>query len=215
MIKKALYTFLILIVGYTLFVSYLAPKWWYASQHQWQDNVICAQHYLYGDKSKIKNVILGSSLSCRIMADSLPDTYNLSLNGLSIFDGLNVLRHQANAPENVLIEMNVVVREASEEFNHALYSPFLYYPRKVMMSLREDKQPIAIIGSLPKLMKSMLNPQKAVKNEFEKIQETDDSFFNTMLEIQKKLYSQSPSTELLDKTFALLRERVSELEKKE
>lgn len=143
--KKTILTALILFLSYTIFVSSIAPKYWTASQSQNQYNVIKAQKFLY-DIDSIKNVIVGSSLSCRIINDSLKNTYNLSLNGLSIFEGLKILIQKKKLPENVFIEMNVVSRSENIEFTNTLISPISFYPKKMLLSLREDKQPLVILA---------------------------------------------------------------------
>ncbi|HLZ16795.1 MAG TPA: hypothetical protein VKQ08_07135 [Cyclobacteriaceae bacterium] len=44
----------------------------HSSQHQWQDNLIKAQEYIYGERDTTGDIIVGSSLSCRLAMDSLP-----------------------------------------------------------------------------------------------------------------------------------------------
>jgi hypothetical protein len=218
MIKKTIFIAFLFFVCYTFFVLN-APKWWYASQHQWQDNVIKAQEFIYNENDTIQNVIIGSSLSCRFITDSLPQTYNLSFGGQSIFDGLKILTHKSKLPKNIFIEMNVVLRPESKEFTKSLNSPILYYTRKYIFSLREDKQPIAVFGKivLAALMKinstfTVLNYEK--KDTIEKKLINNNVLFSKMLALQIKNYSQEPSDEILDKSFEILRDYVKILEEK-
>ncbi len=143
MIKKSILTFLILFVIYSVVVT-TKPSIG-ASQHQWQRNVIKAQKFLFNETDTIKNVIVGSSLSSRLVVDNLPGFYNLSFDGLCIYDGLKIIRNKKALPQNVFIETNVLLRDESKDFTDALFSPILYFLTKHLIALRADKQPIGIM----------------------------------------------------------------------
>lgn len=218
MIKKSILTFLLLFCVYSIFTIWISPKWWHASQHQWQDNTIKAQNYLYDDTSNFKNIIVGSSLSCRLIMDSLPGVYNLSFAGQTIFDGLEIITHKTKFPKNIFIEMNVLLREQTTEFTSNLNSPFLFYPRKVLPSLRFDKQPIAITGHfisnritnpfLKKLKRDLhLTEQKRVPSD------SSTSLFSKMLTMQLKSYSELPDERILNMRFITLKKYTDQLEK--
>jgi hypothetical protein len=218
MIKKTLITTLIAFIAYSAFVAFFAPKWWFASQHQWQDNIIKAQKFIYDDQDSYDNIIVGSSISCRLVMDSLPNTYNLSFSGQSIFDGLEVLRQKNKFPKNIFIEMNFVLRPENENFTSSLNSPILYYPKKILPSLREDKQPIAIIGEqlsfrfTAKLIgktKSILGiTQKKVNNKKYNV------FFDKILKKEIENYSTLPVPLVLNQSFSNLEIYIKELKKK-
>ena len=152
MIKKTIITTLFLFISYTLFIAFYAPSWWHASQHQWQENVIKAQHFLYDEKIENKNVIVGSSLSCRLIMDSLPNFYNLSFSGQSTFDGLKILTSKPKLPKKIYIEMNIILRRDNPEFTSYINSPINLYLKNYLPSLRDDRQPIAIMGILPRFL---------------------------------------------------------------
>ena len=218
MIKKTILTALLLFILYTIFVIQFAPKWWSASQHQWQSNVIKAQNFLYDDSDTIQNVIIGSSLSSRLITDSLPHTYNLSFGGQCIFDGLKILTHKSKIPRNIFIEMNYVLRPESKEFTKSLLSPILYYPRKLILSLREDKQPIAVLGFiqlvvLEKVKSAFFPIQEYTKKEKVETKSNDsNTLFSKMLSLQIKEYSQDPDQKILDKSFITLKDYILKIE---
>src|ERR1041385_303792 len=110
MIKKTIIVVVILFTGYSIFLGYFAPTWWYATQYQQQANVIKGQKYLYAGNEKYTNVVVGSSLSTRLFFDSLPQTYDLSLEGLGALEGLDLITHKSLLPKNVFIEQNLVLR---------------------------------------------------------------------------------------------------------
>ncbi len=200
---------------YTLFVSYFAPKGWSASQHQWQVNIVKAQKFIYNENDSFQNVIVGSSLSCRLIMDSIPQTYNLSFGGQSIFDGLNILNHVDKLPKNVFIEMNFVLKAEDENFTSSLNS-ILYYPKKKLLSLRDDKQPIGIIGSKIsyRLTGRIIGHAKFFFNLTKKKDNNVDDLFPKMLQLQIDYYLKIPSELLIKESFRNLKVYVSELEKK-
>lgn len=214
MVRKTLLLAGLLFVMYSVFVAFLAPTWWSASQHQWQDNVVKAQKFIYNERDSYENVIVGSSLSARLVMDSIPNTYNLSFGGQSIFDGLNILTHSTQLPKTVFIEMNFVDRAEDKTFTSSLYS-VLFYPKKALVSLRDDKQPIGIIGSKMsyRLIGKLIAP---IKSFLGLTSETNSSadFFSKMLQMQKNGYSQLPNDSLINESFNNLSRYVSDLEKK-
>lgn len=146
MIKKSLLIFLVLFIFYSLFI-FLNPQMG-SAQHQWHDNQIKAQKYIYDDSDTIDNVIIGSSLSCHLIMDSLPGFYNLSFNGLSIFDGLKIITKKNTFPKNVYIETNVIMREENADFTSSLLNPILFHLKTYFFSLRADNQPVAVFIQL-------------------------------------------------------------------
>ena len=142
MIKKTLIVFSIIFGGYTALMV-LKPNL-NASQHQWQENQIKAENYIYGNSSKLNKVIVGSSLSCRLVMQELPGFYNLALNGQSIFDGLDIIKQKSTLPKTVFIETNVIWRPERKDFANDLFSPITYYSKKYIPSLRNNKQPLAL-----------------------------------------------------------------------
>ncbi|MBC7888295.1 MAG: hypothetical protein H7Z13_10410 [Ferruginibacter sp.] len=220
MIKRIFVFAAVLFIVYSLFVIAVAPKWWTASQHQWQANVINAQKFIYDDSDSLNHVLIGSSLTTRLVMDSLPKTYNLSFSGQGIYDGLNILAHKAKIPENIFIEMNLALREESKDFTSGLHTPILYYPKKMLVSLREDKQPIGVAGAQisnkitdPAILNVKTFFHLAAPNTVPE-KEHKNELFNTMLQDQVKNYSELPEQELITQSFTTLKNYITELENK-
>jgi hypothetical protein len=216
MLKKICLVAVLLFISYAVFVSSFAPKWWSASQNQWQANIIKAQKFICGNTDTVEKVIVGTSLSYRLVMDSLPGTYNLSFSGQSIYDGLNILVHKEKIP-TIFIEMNVALFKENEDFTSALSSPVLFYPKKEIRALREDKQPIAIIGNKMSvdfmdhfIMKCKyffhLQPQQSGE------QANGNELFEKMLQLQVKEYSKIPDHQLVMECFNELERYIRILE---
>lgn len=146
MIKKALLSFFIIFMTYTIIVTYVIDRHKFVSEHQWQDNQIKAQEYLYSDTDSIKNIVVGSSLADRLIMGYLPDTYNLAMGGLGIFDGLQTITKKGVYPKTVFIEMNKVDRKASIDFTTSLNNPIMTFLRKYFISIRDGKQPTGFMA---------------------------------------------------------------------
>ena len=217
MIKKTIIVTFILFAGYSLFVIYLAPKWWYASQYTLQGNIIKAQDYMYGNNDSCENVIVGSSLSCRLIMDSLPQTYNLSFAGLSIYEGLNILTRKQHLPKNVFIEQNEVMRYADKPFISGLNSRILFHLRKSFPVMRADKQPLGVMGEQINIItqgflwmyRSLLFP----RNETIRKANKKEIYLN-MLSLQKDSYSQIPDERLIKERFNSLNKYIAKLERR-
>ena len=146
MIKKALLSFFIIFITYTIIVTYVVNPHKFVSEHQWQDNQIKAQEYLYSNTDSIQNIIVGSSLADRLVVGYLPDIYNLSMGGLGSFDGLQTITKKGVYPKRVFIEMNKLDRKASTDFTTSLNNPVMTFLRKYFISIRDGKQPMGFIA---------------------------------------------------------------------
>lgn len=146
MVKKTLLSFILIFIAYTVIVTYVADPHRFVSEHQWQDNQIKAQEYLYSNTDSVENIIVGSSLADRLIIGYLPDVYNLSMGGLGIFDGLQTITKKGVYPEKVFIEMNKVDRKASVDFTTSLNNPVMTFLRKYFMPIRDGKQPMGFIA---------------------------------------------------------------------
>ncbi|MBK8397946.1 MAG: hypothetical protein IPL26_22250 [Leptospiraceae bacterium] len=190
MIKKSIITFAILFFIWSRFLSWKQVS---ASQHQWQDNLILAELFLFDVKESSK-LIVGSSLSGRLAMGVLWDFHNLSFGGLSIFDGLNLVRAKKNLPKNIFIEINVIDRNENESFKEAVSSPVINVLKKKFRALRTDKQPLALLGNF------------TFKET--NIASVDQDLFNMLLERQKENYRVINKT-LINKHLTLLFEHVT------
>jgi len=114
--------------------------------NQWQNNIVATQTYLY-QKDIPDTVIIGSSLSQRLITDSLPGYYNLALAGLGPLDGLKVITRLNKYPRVVLIEINLILRIESVDYNKQCLTPSSYYLNKYVPSFKEGMQPFNLAYS--------------------------------------------------------------------
>ncbi len=154
MIRRSLIIFAILVVGYALFIHF-AKLDLNTVQHQASGNRISAEKYVFAADDTSATVIVGSSLSFRIELDSLaPNTSNLSFGGLSVHDGLELVRRSGKRPKRVVIETNMIFKEVDRAFLDAVFQPGLYELRQAAPVLREENQPTGVlVGLLKKGMK--------------------------------------------------------------
>lgn len=208
MIRKSLLTAVILLLLHALFV-YLYPV--SSEQYALQRNTVKAQHFIYGDAHD--NIIIGSSLSNRLVMDSLQGISNLSFSGLGIFDGLRILNNSNVAPRIVFIETNIMSRSESEHFTSYVNSPILSPVKRAIPSLRDEFQPIGMLGEL---IIRTLKKEKTNNNDLDQTATTgqpgDDTFFNKMLALQAEDYSKVPDTTMLRTRFEQLALEVERLE---
>ena len=113
--------------------------------HQYQDNVNKTQQYIY--RNSIDTVMVGTSLSAHIIADSIPMVTSLSFGGCSVEDGLRIILYKKYTPKYILVESNYILKNA----NSALLSGMTEGPmpilRKWIPSLREKYEPICLYNS--------------------------------------------------------------------
>jgi hypothetical protein len=197
----------------------MSRTWYSVASNQWQGNVIQAEKYIYNDSSDFENVIVGSSLSYRLVIDSFPKTYNLSFGGQSIYEGLAILLKTKRAPKTVLVEMNVALRGEDKNFSKSLFNPISFTFKKRLASLREDKQPLVILGRLLDL--NIVQPGlKSIKNHISgssaKMEggTADKALFDKMLAMQHSAYVKEPKQETIAANFDILKSYVLQLEKR-
>jgi len=117
-------------------------------QHQWNENVIKAQRYIYTDNIEANNILVGSSLSNRLSQELLPKNYfNLALSGRGIFDGLEIINNTSKTPESVFVETNVLLRNQDVNFVKSLFNPVSLFLKENFLILRAENQPAALIGN--------------------------------------------------------------------
>ena len=142
MIKKTLIAFVLIFISWTCYVTFIYKG--SNDAYQLQENLIKVEKYLYSD-SAISNVLIGTSLSHGLDQDSLHGIYNMALVGEGIFEGLDAIEHSKTLPKNVFIEMNIVYRAEMPEIKQEIFSPFTFYPKRYLPSLRSDKEPLPIL----------------------------------------------------------------------
>ncbi|MEO0469433.1 MAG: hypothetical protein AAF206_07435 [Bacteroidota bacterium] len=213
MIKKALFTTLILLIAHFTLVEMFAPTY-QTGQHLWQDNVIKAQNYLY-ETPEPQGVVIGSSLSARLDEELLPAGFhNLALGGLGVHDGLKVIRAHGKLPNIVCAELNLVTRPPSKDFDNTVFSPVMNPVRRLIPSFREKHQPIGIIGNgimnlkggkQDKKADAPLGPTDAERGK-------SDAAFQAILDKAVKNNQEAWDQALLDEWIAKLKADVSWLQ---
>jgi hypothetical protein len=149
MTKRAIAVTFALLVFYSVFVVFLQKKISRTGQNQYDRNVVKAEEYLFEDGQKADVLILGSSMSSRLVMDSLPANYfNLAMAGMSIYDGVALLDKSSRKPSVVLIETNVVLRDLNADLRKDMFDPVSYNTKKYLPILRKKYQPVAVMKAL-------------------------------------------------------------------
>lgn len=129
--------------------------------HQWQDNQIRAQRFLYEMSSD--TVIVGTSLSARILLDSLNGVSSCAFSAGVVEDGLRLILSKDVIPHFVLIETNYILRSSNEELIKVNTQGPMPYLRNCFPILREQNAPISLIGCC--FMQGALAPADTVDME--------------------------------------------------
>jgi hypothetical protein len=136
---------------------------------------------------------------------------------LSVFDGLNVLEHAKKLPKNLYVETNVILHGPDKDFSAFLFSPVMFHARALLPSLREEKQPVGIVGSLlvasARLGKKPKPPAQS-ENGVEAGAPPNNELFAKVLELQIQGNARPPEQSLVDGRFAELRTHVRNLEER-
>ncbi|RYE18078.1 MAG: hypothetical protein EOP51_22685 [Sphingobacteriales bacterium] len=103
------------VISLTLYAAYIAygnsvP----VAQHQWQENIIRTQDYIYSDSLLNQDVVLGTSLTDKVNKDSVPaGVYMLTYPGFSPWDGFEVVKKSNGRPKYMFVEENAILKPAS------------------------------------------------------------------------------------------------------
>jgi len=204
MIKGSLITAFIIFASYNVFVFFVKEDISHA-QYNYQENVIKADKYLF-NKTVPHAIILGSSLSGRIVPDSLPGIYNLALYGMGPFDGANILLKKDAIPAIILIETNLFYKPANENFKKSFDNNTMLFLKGKLPALRDEYQPVGIsYGFIKKMSKNQHAQMRGNK--------LNNAFFETLVNTQKKLY-QTPDTNLINLGIIKLRVYIDEIRKR-
>ncbi|MCC6540999.1 MAG: hypothetical protein IT225_02145 [Flavobacteriales bacterium] len=207
MIRRSLIVFAILVVGYALYIKFGKPEL-NTVQHQASGNRISAEQYVFGPEAPDATVIVGSSLSFRIAMDSLPPhTSNLSFGGLTVYDGLELVRRSGKKPKRILVETNMIFKEADRAFLDAVFQPGLYELRKAAPILREENQPTGVlIGYIKRAMKQ--GGQGPDVAEADSMQMSEN-----LLNTNRGIFAKVPVDSTQERFMATLEREVKALEK--
>lgn len=156
MIKKSLIAFAIFTAIHAIIIA-LQPTLGMPT-HQWQDNIVKAQQFLYGDHTD--TAMVGTSLSARIIGDSIPFVKSVAFGGCAVEDGLRLILSNPDKPKVVLLETNLFCRDGNDDMISKVSQGIIPTIRHIIPSLREQNEPICLISGL--MIKAMgLNPQAA------------------------------------------------------
>lgn len=187
---KTLTIFFILFIIYSAFIIHYKPQIT-RTQHQWQDNIIAAQEYIYNYYKK-PIVIIGSSLSARLHWDLQPDfLHNLSFGGGSGLDGLEIIISSNATPEYIFIESNMIERPENSTLHKQVFFPVLWELKKVFIPLQEKYQPLNLILSFIK------NKSGYSRNEMLNWK-VNPEVFNKMLKLNKVAFSDCNEKDVIE-----------------
>ena len=144
MIKKSIYCLFVLFVLH-LCIVLLNPSLGIAT-HQWQDNIVKAQNFYYADKAD--TVMVGTSLSARIISDSIPSVKSVAFGGCAVEDGLKIILSKKHLPKYVLVETNLILRNGNPELVSKTTTGVMPLIRGWIPSLRERYEPICLFASM-------------------------------------------------------------------
>lgn len=210
MVKKALLVAGVTFVLYTLFIHRIKPHWNISQPRGHQKNQLKAEKYLYNSQHE-SGVLVGSSLAAHL--DTMPGTYNLSLSGMSPLDGLALVIKQKHLPRMVLVEMNFIDREEDPDFTALLTNPVLMPAKRLLLSLRANKQPLAVVDEQLQVVLAQLSYRFTAPADGSPRSE-QISFLDQMMVKQRKRYAQPPVATLLQRQLDKLRQIVTLLEQR-
>ena len=123
MIKKLLLTFAILAAGHYVIITAFSDSIRPISTDIQTQNLYLANRYI-DDGSNYPVVIVGSSAASKLNTDSLfPDAFNLSFDGRSAYEGLEIIKRKNYAHKLILVESNLLTRPADPRFLDKIFRP--------------------------------------------------------------------------------------------
>lgn len=183
MIRYSIITFIVLFAGFNIYLR-VSNKEFNTPQYQYQGNVMGAQKYIYGTKLP-EQVMIGTSLSAVVPTDSLQGLYKLSMPGLSMMDGLEILKKRAEFPKKVFIEINYFLKPETASFQSLFNSPVNNKIKKELPAMKEENQPVSI------LMDKLRNRSKPAAGMPAVNDTVARDVFEGLLKGQFELYTQS------------------------
>lgn len=187
MIQKTVLTTVGLLLAYSLFIYVFHSSIQRTAQTIEQRNIVKAEEFLYEDGQRADTIIIGSSMSNRLILDRLgKNYYNLSLEGMASVDGLRLIAKAKHRIRLLLIESNTLDRTVDTSFFEKIddkrfarlreYIPFIrlkYQPAGVFKALVRDRysdpmqelDPPIDTALISKIIRERLGHQVDVVNE--------------------------------------------------
>ncbi len=193
---------------------------------QWQTNIAKAQGIIYDDGLREKNWIAGTSLSNRLNIETLTGFRSCSFGGFSLFEAFRIMNELEIRPDTILVEINVIDRSESRQFQDAILHPVLFETRKYLYSMRQAAQPIGLTVRYSRLLttgffrtnkvttlknRHQNNPNSEnrapLKNHFD----NDDRLTASIASIKSE-YSKGVDNSHLSKQLQILKSKISPFE---
>ncbi|MVM38559.1 hypothetical protein GO730_15010 [Spirosoma sp. HMF3257] len=149
MIKKSLLISVGLLLIYTILIVHFSNRFNLVGQTTSQENMVKVEDYLYQAGMHRDTILVGSSMSERLVTDSLPGRcYNLAMSGMSSLDGLQIIKQGGHWPRLVYIELNTLARGYTSGILNKFDEPGWQFLLTYFPFLRQKYQPVAIFKSL-------------------------------------------------------------------
>ncbi|WP_345250125.1 hypothetical protein [Nibrella saemangeumensis] len=146
--KTLLVTFLLLVV-YSSWIHKFGHTISRSAQTIEQRNIVKAEEFLYESKQNFDTLILGSSLSSRLLLDSLPNgCRDLSFGGLSAREGLQLITMSDRTPKLILIEINTLSLPKSDFLSNVADGSYWQTAKKYLPFFRQKYQPVGVLKAL-------------------------------------------------------------------
>lgn len=210
MIKKSIITAIVLIAAYEAVIRLCNIKW-DTSQNDKSANVISAQNFIYNlsnEQTAADTLIIGSSMSRKLITDSLGKSYyNLAFNAWSAYDGLELVKLTKRKPACLLIETNVVGNQSLSEAVSGSLSPVSFYSNKVFTSFQLQHQPVGLlVGSIKEALKAKIEAMKLQKRQ-------DTALYKLNIANEKKVQQKPLHDSVYENRFAVLKNLVEGFKK--
>ena len=116
MIKKTVLILIVLLAAHFAVLQVFSSKFRILDENFHERNLRKAKTYL-ADHENFNQVIVGSSIGDRLTVDCFSEpTFNLSLIGRGVFEGLSIIEESGHIPTTIFIEINVLDRPKDESF---------------------------------------------------------------------------------------------------
>ena len=221
MIRKTLIVFLLLTMGYQCLLWLMPPFGNF--QHQWQENKVIAERYLYGPRQE--TVVLGTSLATRLDMQQLPGVYKMTFGGLGIFDGLALLLAKDSFPTRVFIETNFLLRQPNQALIASLQNPMVQKLKRRFSIFRSENQPVGMVIEGVKVLRRWVKGEPLQKittpivssDTMLHVDYSVDTplmrgdFFAYMMQMEAQKFARAPDSTHLHAQVALLQSQVAAL----